>query len=304
MDALDFEILREMGRNRVFLAGGAEPRLNAASIAERLGVDPTTVRDRLRAWEEDGFLLGYEVLPAPELFGARVEAASVRVSHEGGRSALVERLRGLPTAMAAIEHVGDWVGVGLLDEGRGADWSQVADLPSVAEVAPPFRVRSPAPTVQPSPLDWRILRAAHEQPRAGAGELAERVGIHRKTLARRYQALVEGRAVWFVPLLDFSAYSGAILARFFVTLSSDGRAADVVGALRGSVPELLEHATHPDLGLVELLLHLSSVGDLERATQVARRVPGVAGVEHVLPLRLHVFPTWFREALERAAPRP
>ncbi|HLB69283.1 MAG TPA: AsnC family transcriptional regulator [Thermoplasmata archaeon] len=51
MDELDLAILREVSRHRVLWWGSLDPRLSAGDIADRLGLDRTTVWSRLRSWE-------------------------------------------------------------------------------------------------------------------------------------------------------------------------------------------------------------------------------------------------------------
>src|SRR5438067_3689485 len=67
MDDLDHAILREFGRGQVLLWGGMDPRLSAAGIADRLGVDRNTIRLRVRAWARAGFLRRFVALPNPQL---------------------------------------------------------------------------------------------------------------------------------------------------------------------------------------------------------------------------------------------
>jgi DNA-binding Lrp family transcriptional regulator len=69
VDPLDLNILRETSRGRVMWWGSLDPRLSIREVGHRLRVDPTTIWNRLRAWQRTGFLLGYSVVPNPSLLG-------------------------------------------------------------------------------------------------------------------------------------------------------------------------------------------------------------------------------------------
>lgn len=169
VDTLDLAILREMMSARVLLFGSHNPRMSAQVIARRLRLDPTTVRARLRGWEERGFLVAVHVLPNPRLFGCAVYAGAIHVPDYRARGGVLDDIAGLDGVLHSLEHVGGWVGVGMAVAHPSVVERRVALLgrmAGVAEVQPFFENDMAAPTKQPSALDWRILEALRRLPRA------------------------------------------------------------------------------------------------------------------------------------------
>lgn len=216
MDALDLGILRELARDQIVWFGRLDPRLSAAEIARRLHVDRATVSARLHAWERSGFLTGHAIVSSPLLFGARIAGGSLRVDDPVRKPPLLDDLGLVPGVLSAVDHVGPWTALLYAFETReGLERSRrlLARLPGVDEATPCVPFRAPEPEVEPTRLDWRIVRELSTAPRAPMGDVARKVGVSRKTFVRRLERLVEGRALWYLPLLDFTRYGKATIAR-------------------------------------------------------------------------------------------
>ncbi|HEV8359724.1 MAG TPA: AsnC family transcriptional regulator [Candidatus Thermoplasmatota archaeon] len=307
MDELDMAILREMARDKVLVWGGLDPRLSAGEIARRLGGDPSTVRARVRAWEEAGFLAGHAIWPNPALFGAHLASGGLRVDDPRQKQAVLDALRDVEGIVGVQEYVGPWAGLGRVVENPEALERQLrllARLPGVTEVTRPFAPRQPQPTIEPSPLDWRMLDALRRSPEATLQQLAGEVGISSKTFARRYDALVAGRAVWHVPSLDFTRYGGATVAKFIVLLAPGIDPVAAAASFQERFPLMDHHAGHVHAGgandargLVELYLHLPSAAAAEEAQRALLGYPGVTEVELLFPKRFWTNGAWFAERL-------
>ena len=309
MDALDLRILRETSRGRVMWWGSSDPRLSIREVARRLRVDVATISNRLRKWQRVGFLVSYSAVPNPLLLNAKMAGGGVRVPDPRLKERVLADLGLIEGAAFAIDQVGPWIVVMFVYETEGSldRCSRLARrIPGVAEMEPCVPFRCPATTLTPSALDWRILDALHRNPRASIAASARTVGISTKTFARRYDALIRDNAVWSVPVLDFTRYEGATLARFIVRAAPDMGVSDVLGRLETRFPSyiLLEDQSKlPEslpvpMKLFSLFLHLSSAGEVEDAELEIRKVPGVEDVEVYFPRRLHVYDHWFAERLE------
>lgn len=307
MDETDLRILREMSRDKVVFWGNLDPRLSARAMADRLGVPESTVRARLRAWEQGGFMSGIEVLPNPALFDATFAGGSLRVEDVAQKARVLDDLALVDGMVVAQDHVGAWVAIAIMDDGAASlDRRRrlLSRLPGVAEVTPcePFRV--PPATAKMTPLAWRILRALRADPRAPLAVIAERVGISVRTLARHYDALVSGGAVWSVPLLDFTRYDGAVAARFILNVAAPEQKDDVAKRIRAQFANLIElersYEILPDFKegcLLDMLLHLPSAGAVEEVELQLRAMPGVATVEHLFPRANRMYRDWFDERI-------
>lgn len=305
MDDLDFAILREMWRDRAMSAEGLDPRLSAEAIARKLRVGRTTVRARFKAWQRQGFLLGYIVVPNPALFGVSGAGQNVRIDDPRAKPKVLESLGLVDGVMVVFDYVGPWVAVSYAVESESALARRVKlveHLPGVSATEPPIRLRKPPATMDPSPLDWRILAALHEKPTATLKELAASLDISLKTMVRRYQALVRANAVWFHADLDY-AKCGGVLTRFILTLDSTASRTDIVEALRARYPRLIESVVPFDpppeftTRFAEVVVHFDAVGETEEATRVALGLPGVRDAEVLYPLRIRLLGSWFDEQI-------
>lgn len=322
VDPSDLQILGAMSRQRISMWGGVDPRVSSADIADRVGLHPSTVRARIRDWQDCGFLRGYDVLVHPALFGAEWFVASVRLDDPAKRSAFFDELGLVEGVCGALDHVGGWVGVGLALDHPGAAGRRgelLAKLPGVGEVEVLFPARLPPPTVDPTRLDWRIVRELRRGPDDTLAATADRVGVTAKTLRRRYRALLEGHAIWTVARLDFRRYTGGSVCRVNLFLDdvddreavrsafSDRYAAALeMNPLPPEVPGTGEEGAgepgEPGLHerVVEYLLHLPSAAQAEDVLRDAASLPGVAEAEVLFPRRYHAYPDYLDERVEKA----
>ena len=310
MDPLDVGILRELSRDQILWFGRIDPRVSAADIARRLRVDRATVSSRLNAWERQGFLLGHEVVPSPLVFGARIAGGNLRVDELPKKPRILEDLSLVPGLISAVDHVGDWVALlYAFDYPDGLERARrlIERLSGVGEVTPcvPFRV--PEPTMTPTRLDFRILEGLRTGSRQTFQEIAKSTRISTKSLSRRMEQLVRGRAVWYLPILDFARYGKAVVARFVIALKPTADSHAIAGQVSHRIPNLT-YLTDSSLlaepgGLMPPLLdvgaHLETVGQAENIQQDLRTIDSVDEVEVLFPRRFHLYRSWFDDHLRR-----
>lgn len=311
MDELDAAIFREMNRERAYFWGGLDPRVGTSEIARRVGVNRTTVWARLKAWQEDGFLVRQEVGPNPMLFGAGVAGGSLRVDDVASKEAVIAAMALVDGVLCWIDHVGEWIGLGYANESRLAldrCTRLLAELPGVAEVTPCVPYRAPESTIRPTARDWRILAALRSPPGRPLDEVAADAGVSGRTLARRYAQLLEARALWSFPVVDFTRYRGAAMARFVVTLAAGADTRALTRAAAKEVPglvmaEALDQLvpTNPAVRpWVDIYCHLAAPGEAESVHAWLAARPQVEAVETFFPKAWGVVSSWFEERIERA----
>lgn len=314
MDPLDLGILRELSRDQVLWFGRLDPRFSAAEIARRLRVDRATVSSRLHAWERQGFLLGHEVVPSPLVFGARVAGGNLRIDDLRRKPQVLEDLALVPGLASAIDHLGPWVALLYVfetQEGLNRSRRLVTKLAGVGEVTPCVPFRAPEPTVALTTVDWRILQDLRRAPRRPIGEIARSVHLSTKTLTRRLARMVRGRAVWYLPVLDFGRYSKATVTRFIVTLRPNAE----VGAVSDQITRLMPGLSHlidpskvidsegPFPSMLDVGAHVDSVAQAEDVQRELTSLDAVEEVELLFPRRIHLYRGWFDEHVEIAVAR-
>lgn len=309
MDELDAAILREVCREQVLLWGGGDTRLTTSLVAERLKVDRTTVWSRLRAWREAGFLVRQEVIPNPSLFGAGVAAGDIQVGDPRRKGEAVERLQLVDGVLAGFDQVGPFVLLVYALESRAAldrCTRLVGTLPGVDEVSMCVPLRFPASTVEPTRADWGMLRALRASEGTSLDTVAKEVGVSRRTLTRRYQRLLDGNALWSFPVLDFTRYTDAVMARFVAILSGAGSSKRFLRLCRSGLPQMVWSVPfQPPAGVeeapdewAEVFCHLRSAGEVEDVRRWVLGQPAVTGVEVYYPRAWFVAGSWFDERIE------
>ena len=315
MDPLDVGILRELSRDQIVWFGRLDPRLSASEVARRLHVDRATVGARLRAWEKQGFLRAHEVVPSPLVFGARIAGGNLRVEDLRKKPRILEDLSLIPGLISAVDHNGDWMALlyayrrpDELDRSRRL----IGRLSGAGEVTPCVPFVAPVPTMSPTRLDYRILDDLKFGPRRTFQEIARSVRISPKSLVRRLEQLVRGRAVWYLPILDFTAYHKAVVARFVVVLrqgNDSGPIADWIRRRVSGVTYLVDSSalTGSEGSLPPILdvgAHLESIGEAEDVQQELRGLETVEDVELLFPRRIYLYRTWFDDCIRAALDRP
>jgi len=314
MDRLDVGILRELSRDQIVWFGSLDPRLSAAEIARRLRVDRSTVSSRLHAWERSGFLVGHEIVPSPLLFGSRIAGGNLRVAALAEKQRILEDLALVPGVISAVDHVGEWLALLFAFESRTElerHRKLLSRVSGVGEVSPCVPFRAPEPEVTPTSLDWRVLRALGAAPRRPLRAVARSVPLSSKTLARRLERLVRARAIWYLPLLDFSRYTKSTVTRFVVVLRPDADASHAAEAAAKIVPELthltdsttLVETGQPVPAMLDIIAHLESVGQAEDIQAALRGIDSVQEAEILFPRRFYLYRNWFDERTEATISR-
>jgi len=314
MDSLDVGILRELSRDQILWFGRLDPRISAAEISRRLRVDRATVGARLHDWERSGFLRGHEVVPSPLVFNARIAGGNLRVTDLRKKPEVLNDLTLIPGLISAVDHVGDWIALlYAYEEPRALERSRklLERLPGVGEATPCVPFHPPEPTVVPTSLDFRILDDLKSNPRRNLQQIAKSVRISSKSLVRRLTQLVQGRAIWYLPILDFTRYRKSIVARFVVALKAGGDASGVATAARQLVPNMTylvdtTSLSGPGVGIpsmLDLSAHLDSLGQVEDVQLTLQNLESVESVEVLFPRRFYLYREWFDEQIRTAVGR-
>ena len=308
MDDLDFRILGAIFGGGTWRFTDWDPRISTREIAIRVGIAPSTVWERLRTWEEAGFLLGYGVLPNPHLLGTRFVSHNVRLVDSAARDAFVAAAERLEGVVGFFHHVNAWVSVIAFDPSAEASRRRsdlLARLEGSEHVEPPHVVPDvPLRGRDPDRVDWRILKALAGWSSRSLAPVAREVGVSERTVKRRYERMARDRLVWFSPFLDFARVKG-VVASLIVEFDPDLGYAAVANALKNRYPDALrllqgiESPAGDPYPIWQGLWCLDSVGQAEALSRDVLRLSGVKAVEISYPLRLEkARSTWLLDRIE------
>ena len=308
VDELDLAILRRMYRNGLVNLAGIDPRLNATRVARSLGIGRARVAARLQAWRASGFLQNYSVWLNPAYIGWHGAWVALRVDRSSAKAELFRRASWVDGVVSGMDYLGEWVSLSVVAPDPASLERRVGllrNLGGVVDAEPPLPWRVPEPRRALTPLDIRIVRALRQHPTATLGAIARRVGVSTRTMTRKYSALIEDWAVWFVPMFDFRRIARPVVA-LTVKVAAGTAHEPVVRRIRAQFPLMLESASgvvgiEAAANEMFLAVVLPSIAVLEELEQLARSPPGVTYVETNVIVRMYDFPDWFDRHLDSIA---
>ena len=177
-------------------------------IAERLRVDEETVRNRIRHLRESGFLLGYRLLPNPSLLGRSFGSIRIEFRDRESKKSAIPRLGEVEGAINIASTFDNSVLVTLMAGDIRDPSNLTAGLGIEGEVSwvPPVGLRTTS--FRMTSLDWEIVSLLLRDAETRLDEVAEQLRVSTRTVKRRLNAMMEGTAVFTMPVVDLSKMEG------------------------------------------------------------------------------------------------
>ncbi len=305
VDEVDAALLRELWKGGSLGMARHDPRIRISALARGIGLDRTSVRDRLRRWREVGFLTRFQAVPNPSLFGYTVTGSGVRIDDNRRKEDARAALAKVEESFAWMDHVGPWIGVASICSSpmhARTLQERYAALPGVDEATPLFDSAWPKAEVAVTPLDWRLIHAMRHDTEATLQEIGKRLKVSTSTVTRRYDRLVNGGAVVVVPVLDFTYYTGAALVRLLIHLGDGVDPGPIAAAIRKRPETIVAYPLAPEGAspFVDVYVHVESAGMAGAVEKDALDLEGVEDVEILWPRDHCVFPDSLDAHLERA----
>ncbi len=252
MDERDFRIIVELQRN---------PFASAQALGRVAGVSGAAVQARLGRLRERGTLRGLALVLASEAYGREerlffypappnqpslediTEIEDVTFASRGHPDTYVVMVSGYEPPTKAPAELTQLIG------------TQPA---AIAKMTPP--TRTPADVTALSPLDWRVLPALLDNPRAPLNVLAKRTGLSARTVRNRRDRLLSAGLFWVLLDLDATRESGLIVFGASITVSDEEtlRGLRIPGAVR-----LSRNTDPPGMYFIGRAETLAAVRDLE-----------------------------------------
>lgn len=266
MDATDFRLLLALLR---------EPFAPYVSLGAKVGMTGTAAKARIDSLARRGTLRGIFTVIAPATFG-RIERQVIFTGVPADAD-LRKVLAVRDVVWAGRGHEGP-VAVNLALRAPGdvpLDELRAVLGPSViATVAPDAQ---PPPRIVLSPLDWRVLDALLDEPRASVRKLAARTGLSERVTKERRDALVRRGAAWVAPDLDATREAGLILFSAYVSF----RERD--DAKRLALPSLARIRTHDEPPGAFYWGAAATFAEAQSIEAMLRAAPGVVAVSLTVP---------------------
>lgn len=304
MDALDARILQVMD----LLPYGPQPRdpavFKPSCIAEKVDRTAETVKARIRAMEEDGVLLGYQVVPNLAHLGLASEACFARVDQGEDKDTVLDAVGELDRILVLHDYLGDGLCVefAYADEGqRRETLAAVEKLTGDPAPCPFYDGVMPAVDRELSNLDWRILSSLRWEALKPLREVAEDGGVTRRTVKRRYDRMAGEGSFVTVPILDPSQAPGLILFELMFFAEEGARrelANQVLRAYQDHRIFSYVPASH-ELGNFNVLAFARTPAGIEELRARGEDLPGVQRVEAELFSRFADKSRWLDDLISQ-----
>jgi DNA-binding Lrp family transcriptional regulator len=193
----------------VALTFQADVRRAYRMMGERLGVTEDTVRNRVKALEK-GCLRGWRVGINPTILGYSTTSIDFD-PRPVAKSESLRAMRTVPGMMLLMNYYGGYVGALVayrneesLKEKLGLILRGTSNPGTIERVD----VRFPNCNTKLLETDWEIVKALQRNPRRRYDEVAKQVRLSPRTVRRRLERMVQGRAIFAVPDLNLKALQG------------------------------------------------------------------------------------------------
>ncbi len=252
-----------------------DPRTSLREVARSLKIDELTVRNRLRRLELGGFLKGWRLFVNPALLHANL--TQILFDLRDSTEDLSGKLKGLPGVGAIVEHIGKsmWVVVYHNDEKSLNERERMIERTAKAKAVAIAKIRAPKCDVSLYPTDVEIIAALSKNPRKPYSMVAKELGLSTRTVRRRLQRMVDGRAVFVLPSMDPGSLEGALLVDLLVEYSDGERSATTFERLLPAMDDFLIRAQPGDPRYGFFNLFVTKLSVVSKILKEVQSIPGV-----------------------------
>jgi len=299
-DDLDIRIVRALASPSSFQW---DVRVSYAHVAEGLGVDEETVRNRLRRMNDVRFLRGWELVLNPGLLGREAALVELHVEDPESKPEVISRLRLLEGVTLIDDFYGNELAVLTLYENTATLGRQVRLFASLCGSPTPisWRLSFPPCELTPTETDWRIIQALRRTGRARLSDIAGPLRLSTRTVKRRLTHLVDGNAFYLDPILDVGKVGG-VRCRFWVTSEASWKHA-VDKAILSKLPRIISTHTAPQEYSL-FVSHLANASEVQEKVLWMKQLGGVREVRATIEVEhIHVQEWLEGEIKKRLSPR-
>lgn len=280
MDRLDLRILQTMG----FVLWGRQPigfdALSTGYIAEKVGTTPETVRKRVRRMEEKDIIEGYQVYPSLDQLDLTAAPIVFTVPDPDEKARAYERVGLIDGVLDVTDFHGPRLLVGLAHRSASERDRRIRLLARETGDEAPRTFQAPEggePDRRFTHLDWRIIQALRGRADRSFSDVAEDVGVSRRTVKRRVDRMTAEESLYVAPLVDPGEIPSLVPFDLFAELE-EGAGEATRNELANRFPERLVAVRAPRLfaeDAVDLVLFAEAMAEVEEMRQEASKVEGV-----------------------------
>jgi DNA-binding Lrp family transcriptional regulator len=286
MDKLDTAVIRELIMDPSTLMFRQDIRRPYESIAKKLNVSEDTIRNRVKALEEGGPIRGWKVGINPNLLGYRFYYVVFDVKPPAFKDDVYSKLKStLPGLMWLADYFGDHAGIVVASKDEESLRKVCDHISSIAHSDNLTWAYDPYPKCNLKFLenDWKIVASIQRNPRKPYSEIASELGLSTRTVRRRLERMLEERALFSFPDVDFRKLSGSIVVDLVVFYTSPEVKQSVDNEVVSKFRDNLIFGTLYDRNHAWYLLVLPNLTMVEEVRSETSKIPGAKTV-YVFPI--------------------
>lgn len=220
---------------------GSPSRWNArksySEIANRLGIDEETVRNRLRRMREGGFLLGWRLFPNPQLMDRESVFLYMSLKRSESSDEAIRRLSACEGVVTITKLLGNNLLVMVLDDRDHRSVEEIENLAIHESTVKAPGMKLPDTSFRMTSLDWRIVAGMGRNAELPVAAIAAELGISARTVKNRLNRMMDSSAIFIMPLTDVRKTVG--VAYQLIVESCDGRLGEVDRLVSGRIRNIV-----------------------------------------------------------------
>jgi DNA-binding Lrp family transcriptional regulator len=281
LDELDVRIFRAILTGNLSAPFSTRLRASLEEVAQRLHADDMTVRNRLKRFQEEGFVSGWILLPNPSLFGYRMTVVIVDAS-PGPKDDMLNELKLVHGVVAILDFQGDSIGLVLLHDSEQTLSRTVELISRITHAENITRIHVKFPASLWSRLtdtDWAIIRNLEKDALKPYVQVAKELGVTPRTVKNRLQRLERQNALVLHPTLDIASVDRMVCLVLFYSYTNHEAKSAVDQAMLSHFDDSYLWGTLTDQERAYLVLVAPTQASVKQHLKWTKRVPGVAGAK-------------------------
>ena len=304
MDAIDIRILRIMGLRPYGQLPQDMKVFKPSFIAKKIGLEPKTVKVRIKRLKETGFISFYQLYPNFKHLEVNGSAYLFNVKDPEQKPKTIKRIEMVSELLEAHDFLGKEL---CIDLGYHSSYDLDKKIRLLCEFTGDARpicfYHRHMPTVNRklSFLDWRIIKALRYNALQSPSNLAAQLKISPKTAKRKIERMSMEGSFFIVPALDLSKATGLVLFEMLVYTNSSADNSSIQRILEATKDYYVYHYIPASsvLGNFDLILFVDSIGKIEELRQKVNKINGVAKTNALIFQGWHDFTGWIDSAIEQ-----
>ena len=274
-------------------------RKTYADTAAKLGVDEETVRNRLKRLKESGFLIGWRVVPNPELFGLKSSMMILEFEDQDEKEAALSKLKGVDGVIVLASTYGAGAVITYFDDEEQHASKSIMSTKGVAEARSIGGMRLPRTHFRMTLTDWKIVSLMLRNAEEDVTEVARVAKVSTRTVKRRLNLMMDSSSISVMPMVD-QGRSGGVSYNIMVE-TDEGKSGAVGERVASRIRNLVFRAAYGKNGLI-FGFWAVNVAEGTEVLRWVKRLDGLKSAQlHLVDNVVYVFDWLEKEVGARAA---